>query len=401
MKRLRLVMAAMAASMVGTLAMPLLAHAVPTTVAVRPSNTMGWSSTGVGETRFNGHVNYVTDAGSPLPSGAIQLSTDNNPIPGQDKAQYMMATSTPLSSVNTVGYSTKQIAATSFVSGDASFQIGTCLYGVTAGACTPKPANATGSNFTTFVYEPYVDKGNAAVVNNVWQTWDVANGKLWSSKDAGFLVNTQGSTTYTLPQLKAGFPNAVVYAIGLNVGSNNAGYIINADKVVFNETTYNFEFDLTYPSTKADCTGDGWMAYSGVSSRADCLDYVKSHSHILTGDITYNAYGLVRRATVEADSNDDSGTFTYRDGSLTYLVKATVVRSNSTTVWLAGQVTTSTDNSLKGKWLFAKFEDGTPDKISGSFTDQATAVNGVKNKLNPADGPFNALSGNIRVISRP
>src|SRR4051794_22743863 len=90
---------------VGLLALPAFASAAPTTVVVRPSDTQGWVSTGgLAETRANGHFAFVADATSPLPSGALQLTTDNvsNSL---DKVQYMHPANVALSGVTTLGYS--------------------------------------------------------------------------------------------------------------------------------------------------------------------------------------------------------------------------------------------------------------------------------------------------------
>src|SRR5581483_11693196 len=64
-----------------------------TTVVVTPANTQGWSTA---DTRPGGAVNFVVDASSPAPNGALQLTTDGT---AAAKAQYLHATNTPLSTV--------------------------------------------------------------------------------------------------------------------------------------------------------------------------------------------------------------------------------------------------------------------------------------------------------------
>ena len=231
------------------LALPLSTFASSSPVVVTPSNTQGWSSA---DTRPGGAVNFVSDPSSPLPAGALQLTTDATTTA---KAQYLHNTSTQLSDVTKLSYSTKQNAAI-FAAGLPSYQLPTCLYGVTATGCVPSP-NANGKSFATFVYEPYVDQGNAAVQQNTWQSWNVSSGKFWSTRTEGGVIASQGTYTYTLPQLKAFFPNAVVIQYGVNVGSNNPGYNVETDAFVFNDITYDFEQFQT-PKNKDDCKNDGY-----------------------------------------------------------------------------------------------------------------------------------------------
>lgn len=265
MKKIKTLMTGLAATLAGLTALPLVAMATPSTVVVRPSNTQGWSTS---DTRANGHVSFVADNTSPLPQGALSLVTDASPASGQDKAQYLHAANTPIADVTQLGYSAKQNAA-SFADGTASYQLVVNLTGT--------------SGFTTFVYEPY-ENGNT-MVNGAWQTYDVDAGQMWSSKsftDGGCSVSAGfgGAPFYTLSAIKSMCPNAVVIGFGVNVGSNNPGYNIEADAVVFNDTTYNFELDLTYPKTKDDCKNNGWKTFTGVTfkNQGKCIDYVRDHS---------------------------------------------------------------------------------------------------------------------------
>jgi hypothetical protein len=223
--------------------MPFAAHAATSQVVVTPSNTQGWSTA---DTRANGQVTYVADATAPLGTAALSLKTTAaTGSPLQDKAQYLKNTNTKLADLNDVSYWTKQNSA-SFEAGLPSFQLPTCLYGMNeAGTNCANVPDTTTSSFTTLVYEPYVDQGNAAVHNGEWQKWDVDAGKLWSSKTVAGLVSTQGSTTYTLSDLKASYPNAVVFQFGVNVGSNNPNYDTEVDGVTFNDVTYNFELTVS------------------------------------------------------------------------------------------------------------------------------------------------------------
>ena len=253
------------------------AQAATSTVIVRPSNTQGWSSS---DTRSNGTVSFVSDSSAPLGSGALSLVTGaSTASPSQDKAQYMHTTNTPLNDVSTLSYYTKQISA-SFEAGLPSYQLPTCLYGVTSTGCVPSP-NTNGKSFTTFVYEPYVNEGNAAVQHNVWQKWNVSAGKFWSTRTEGILTASQGTYTYDLNQLKAGFPNAVVVGFGVNVGSNNPNYNTETDAFVFNDVTYDFEPNLTFPTNKDQCKKDGWKTFTGgdFKNQGNCVSYVQRNDN--------------------------------------------------------------------------------------------------------------------------
>jgi hypothetical protein len=398
--KLKLQVSSSVIAVAGLLGIPMLASATPSTVVVRPSNTQGWvSNSGPAETRSNGHFAFIADVTSPLPSGALQLTTGAaTGSPLQDKVQYMHAATTPLAAVATLAYSTKQNSA-SFASGDPSYQLPVCFYGATPAGCVASP-NVGGKSFGTFVYEPYVDQGNAAVVNGIWQSWNVSGGKFWSSKTEGAVIASQGAFTYTLAQLKSDFPNAVVVGYGVDVGSNNPNYNTEVDKLVFNDVTYNFEQDLTYPATKADCKNDGWKTYTGVKfkNQGQCIDYVSDHSTTIEGNTTYSAYGLVRKARFEMTTADQNGWFHYSDvnhGS--YTVHVTDVAVSGQSGWFAGVVTKASDPLWVGNWLFAKVTHGTPDKISGSFTSESAAKAGVSAMTNPADGPFDVTKGSIQL----
>src|SRR5688572_18894939 len=73
-----------------------------TTVVVTPTNTQGWSTA---DTRPGGAVNFVVDASSPYPSGALQLTTDATTTA---KAQYLHEANVPIADVTELSYHTKQ-----------------------------------------------------------------------------------------------------------------------------------------------------------------------------------------------------------------------------------------------------------------------------------------------------
>jgi hypothetical protein len=215
------------------------ASAAASTVVVTPTNTQGWSTA---DTRPGGAVNHVADPTSPYPSGALQLTTDGT---NAAKAQYLHSASGSLNSVTNLSYSTKQVSGPA--TADPSYQLAVDLNG-----------SATGG-FTNLVYEPY---WNGTVAPGEWQTWDVTNGQFWSSgtfSDGTCTVaaGAGGAPFYTLSALKTACPDAVVLGFGVNVGTYNPNYVVEADGVQFNDTTYNFEL-TNAPTDKNACKNDGY-----------------------------------------------------------------------------------------------------------------------------------------------
>jgi len=237
------------------LALALVAAAVAaTTVVVTPANTQGWSTA---DTRPGGAVNYVADATAPGGS-ALQLTTDATTAA---KAQYLHAASTPLSAVSELSYSTKQNSA-SFVGGDPSYQLLVDLDG-------------TPGSFTTLVFEPYE---NGVVTPGAWQSWDVDQGQLWSSRSVttgtcSVTAGAGGPPFYTLAGLQAACPNAVVVGFGVNVGTFNPSYDVESDLVDFDGTVYNFQIA---PTSADECKNGGWQNYSNPTfkNQGDCVSFV-------------------------------------------------------------------------------------------------------------------------------
>lgn len=259
---------------------PGMASAEASQVVVTPGNTQGWSTA---DTRPGGAVNYINDStapGSPN-NGALQLITDATTTA---KAQYLHEANTALTDVTDLSYSTKQNSA-SFPGGDASYQLLVDLNGAADGG------------FTTLVYEPYE---NGVVTPGVWQSWDVSSGQFWSSRsftDGGtcnVTAGAGGAPFYTLAQLQESCPDAVAVGFGVNIGSNNPSYDVEADLVQFNDTTYNFEPFAT-PSDKEACKKDGYKGLTDENGQAfknqgQCVAYANHHDGVGMDDI--NAHGF-------------------------------------------------------------------------------------------------------------
>jgi hypothetical protein len=156
----------------------------------------------------------------------------------------------------------------------------------------------------------------------------------------------------------------------------------------------------TPPTNKSQCDGDNWKTFNNPAfkNKDQCIDYVVKHEHKIRGDVKYNAYGLNREAEFKMNTADNGGSFKYSDTNHDwYKVKVSSVKVSGNSGWFAGVVTKASNPTWVGQWLFAKVQDGTPDQIWGSFTDQTTAQNGVTNMTSPTDGPFNVTKGNLKV----
>ena len=219
---------------------------------ITPNNLQNWSRA---DTRPGGGVRFVTDATTPSGTGALRLTTDST---NAAKAQFLNPANTPLSSVTSLGYYTKQVSSP-FANGVPSFQVAVYL-------------NGTPATFTTLVYEPY--NNGETITPNAWQQWNPYTKNFWSSKSVSAggacVVNAGagGPPFYTLTQLKANCPSAVVVGYGVNVGSFNPSYNVEVDLVNFNGTVYDFE-----PSNAVTLT-------SAVSPTATDNDYTRINNAV-------------------------------------------------------------------------------------------------------------------------
>jgi hypothetical protein len=232
------------AAVAGTLLVAGASSAVAgTTIVVTQTNQQGWS---IADTRPGGTVTFVSDPSSPLPSGALQLTTD---LTAAAKAQYLHAANTPLTSVTEAGYHTNQVSGTPVA--DPSYQLAMCLNGGTTTATC---------GFSTLVFEPYQNPLMGPIVPNAWQHWNVESGLFWSTRTVicsnGTVLGTSGGPAiYTIAQVNSICPSAVVIGFGVNIGTNNPGYVVRTDGFDFNGTTYDFQ--LANPPTAKDQCKDG------------------------------------------------------------------------------------------------------------------------------------------------
>ena len=241
----KLVAALSAAMMVLSLGAVLtVAPAAALSTVTVTQNTTTWTQD---DTRAGGAVAWSGTYGAPagLGTSALELTTDSTNAAKAGLYTHTMS-GTPLSSVTDLSYWTYQASGSAVA--DASFQLQ-----IDPGCGNVSPV--------TLVFEPY---WNGTVAPNTWQQWDVSGGQFWSSKttdcpDQDNLTSGAGGPPfYTLADVVAMFPNAVVTGIGVNIGTYNPGWDVATDGVQFNDTVYNFELG-TRPTSKDQCKEDGWM----------------------------------------------------------------------------------------------------------------------------------------------
>ncbi len=207
--------------------------AAATQVVVTPNDPQGWCWTQpCADTRPGGTVSFVADPTAPgSPNhGALEFTTDATTTA---KAQAVHSTATWLANVSELSYWTKQVSGP--LVADPAYQLAICANGLPAGTC---------AGFTTLVFEPYQ---NGTIIPGAWQFWDVAAaGRFWSTRSVtcsnGALVGSAGGPAlYTLANVQAMCPQALVFQFIANVGSNNPLYTVRTDLFNFNGTVYNFE----------------------------------------------------------------------------------------------------------------------------------------------------------------
>jgi hypothetical protein len=224
-------------------------------VVVTPANQQGWSTA---DTRTGGTVTFVSDPTSPYPAGALELATD---LTTTAKAQYLHAADIRLASVTQLGFWTRQVSGAPIA--DPSYQVITCLNGGAGTAC---------SGFTTLVFEPYQNPQEGPIAPGSWQHWDTAGGLYWSTRTRtcsnGTVVGTPGGpATYTLDMIRSLCPEANVEGFGVNLGSNNPGWVVRTDGFDFNGTVYDFQLTNT-PSSKDDCKDGGYVNLTDADGNA-------------------------------------------------------------------------------------------------------------------------------------
>lgn len=228
-------------------------------VVVKGTDTQGWYP---GDIHTGGAVSFFGDSTSPFPTGALAFTTDATE---DAKAQYLKAANIPLADVNDLSYYTKHVAGAP--GANVSYQLNINLWGV--------------PDWTTaFVFDP---SANGQVVDGVWQKWDVDSGRFWANDSVPpiVVIGAGNEPFYTLAELKAAYPYAIVHSFGVYAGTFNPDYNVGdtkknlnleADGVTFNGTTYDFEAAPTLATSTDECKDGGWMTFqSAYKNQGQCV----------------------------------------------------------------------------------------------------------------------------------
>jgi hypothetical protein len=331
-------------------------------------------------------VTFVNDASAPNGS-ALRLTTDSTTA---SKAQYLHSANMPISSVTELSYSTKQNSA-SFAQGDPSYQLIVCLTGLSSTGCNPGSATDPHpeTSFTTFVFEPY-ENGTVA---SGWQSWDVDAGQMWSSRtvtdpnnaDCAVTAGGGGAPFYSLADLQAKCPNAVVTGFGVNIGSNNPSYDTETDLVSFNGDVYNFQTVAPTPvvtlTNKDDCKNGGWMTSNNPTfkNQGDCVSYFATKgkngangtptpvNHFVYGSVTLD--NPVQQLNFAGNTASNTGTFTYTNTSpaFTYTTNLTCVNVSGNTAYMTYQIPSDAAFAAN-TWVIWKVVDGGSSDTAGFTT---------------------------------
>jgi hypothetical protein len=228
--------------------------ALAATLTVTPSNPQGWyiqPSTG-------GTVQYVAATGG-LGSGAVQFSTSND----SDFTRFKNNINVSLSSITSLSYMTHQVSAP--VAAETYAAVNLRLY-----------VDNNGDNTVddVLVYEPYY---NAPVTSTGWQTWNItqSSGYWWSNSQLTYNGNpTTGAgdaNNITLSDVLASFTTSKVLSIGLGTGDSNSPWVVQADALKVNDTTYDFEIG----KAQDQCKDNGWKTIDSnnksFKNQGDCV----------------------------------------------------------------------------------------------------------------------------------
>lgn len=237
-----------------------------THVVVTGTNPQGWYS---GDIREGGAVSFFGDVTSPFPSGVLALTTDATE---DAKAQYLKLANIPLSQVTDLSYYTKHVAGPDNAA--VSYQLNIDLWGI--------------PDWTTaFVFDP---SSNGQVVHDTWQKWDVYNGRFWANDSVPpiVVIGSGNEPFYTLDQLKAAYPDAIVHSFGVyagtfnpdyNVGTSKQNLNLETDGITFNESTYDFDAAPTLATTKDECKDGGWITFQDAyKNQGECVSSIVSNN---------------------------------------------------------------------------------------------------------------------------
>ena len=255
----------LAAALLVTAVLVVAGVAAAATVVTVTQNSSSWHPL---DTRPGGSVRFTEDYGAPagLGSGSLELKTDATTAAKADYFTFAHS-GTPLAAVTDLSYWTYQPVTGQPPIAAPSYQLQFDLNGDALGG------------FTTMVFEPYWNVQQGPIPPATWKQWDVDAGLFWSSRTfaegtCAVVAGAGGPPLYTLAQLQAACPNAVVLGIGVNVGSFNPGWTVATDGVRFNDVIYDFEVGRR-PASKDDCKDGGWATFDdpAFKNQGDCVSF--------------------------------------------------------------------------------------------------------------------------------
>lgn len=249
-------------------ALALVGTAVAATVVTVTQNSSSWHPL---DTRAGGTATFTEAYGAPpgLGSGSLELRTEPTTASKADYFTFAHA-GTSILAVTDLAYWTYQPVTGQTPIAAPSYQLQLDLNGDGAGG------------FTTMVFEPYQNSAQGPIPPETWRSWNVDAGLLWSSRSFSegtctVVAGAGGPPLYTLAQLQAMCPGAVVLGIGVNVGTFNPGWTVATDGVQFNDVIYDFELGRR-PAAKDECKNGGWETFNDPSFRnqGDCVSYMET-----------------------------------------------------------------------------------------------------------------------------
>jgi hypothetical protein len=134
---------------------------------------------------------------------------------------------------------------------------------------------------------------NGTVVQDEWQEWDALNSgdAMWRYSGPTWPGTAiAGTTPRTWDDILASYPGVRVRVtdswLGIRVGEPYAdGYTANLDAFKFGTaagvTTFDFEPDQMFPTSKDECKKDGWMSFLNpvFKNQGDCISQTVSNSN--------------------------------------------------------------------------------------------------------------------------
>lgn len=261
----------MTRSRIGAVAAAVAAAAAGVVVAISPASAATTVVTGftapspffLDNVRGSGTATIGTTYGARTGygQGAVELSTPYE----SDKVQVksLQAAGVPLSTLATqIGYATYRSSTSTATSLQVpSINVEADMNGAADGG------------YTTLVYEPYYTVGTAGILQDVWQTWDAAQGRWWTTRATAPFTGTGGADTRLWSDVLAANPDAVVLSYAINQGSGNAGLFAAADAFVAGGVTVDFEPRVL---TKDDCRDGGWATNFPAGTHTNQGDCVSS-----------------------------------------------------------------------------------------------------------------------------